>query len=382
MADDDRYGWLDRATAESLLSGEPLELSPAFTDPEARDQAERLAKTLGALSVDLPLSNAELPGEAAALAAFRMSRPATDTTLTASPAPVPSSTDMGLVRVGGAGRSGAARRTGFRPARWGRPMRLGLGAALAAGMVGSVAVAAGTGLLTNPFGGAEPGRPAATVSAAESPDRLIASPSPDVTRGGSFPSFGPDSATRGSTGRQGTGEGTADGRKVVPSGEALSPGAWRDVTSSCRDMRGGKELEADRRRALEKAAKGSTKVPQYCEDALKDEPAVRSNADTGTGTGTGAGREAPSGRTGADDGEDGKDNDPPGGNGNGNGNGNNGGGNGQGNRDGHRGGRAATQPTPTPAPTSFVALRADEPQPAPAPAADPSYGILPLPTAT
>lgn len=397
MADDDRYRWLDRATAESLLSGEPLELSPASADPEARDQAERLAKTLGALSVDLPLSSAELPGEAAALAAFRKSRPATDATLTASPSPASStassasstesSTDMGLVRMGGTGRSGAARRTGSRPARWSRPMRLGLGAALAAGMVGSVAVAAGTGILPSPFGGDEPGRPAATVSAAESPDRMLASPSPDATRGGSFPSLGPDSATGGSTGREGAGEGTADRRQVVPSGEALSPGSWRDITSSCRDMRSGKELEADRRRALEKAAKGSKLVPQYCEDALRDDPAVRSNADTGTGTGTdtGAGREDPgaegdpSGRTGADD-DDGKDNDPTGGNGNGNGAGNSGGGNGHGN--GNHGGRAATQPTPTPAPTSFVALRADEPQPAPAPAADPSYGILPLPTTT
>ncbi|MBR8643432.1 hypothetical protein KEF29_38970 [Streptomyces tuirus] len=67
---DEQYGWLDRETAERLLSGEPLE---AVEGP-ARDQAARLAGALGALSTTPPLTSEELPGEAAAMAAFRKAR--------------------------------------------------------------------------------------------------------------------------------------------------------------------------------------------------------------------------------------------------------------------------------------------------------------------
>ncbi|WP_371662202.1 hypothetical protein [Streptomyces sp. NBC_00280] len=383
MADDDPYRWLDRAAAERLLSGEPLEASLESAGPEARDQADLLAKTLGALSVDIPPGSAELPGEAAALAAFRKARPAPDLTTgapvtTELPAPDLGS-DMGLVRVGGFGRSGASPRSGARAARWGRPLRLGLGAALAAGMVGSVAMAAGAGVLPNPFGGDEPGRPAATVTAGASRDPMLASPSPGVTRGKGVPSVRPDSTAGGSFDKGTTGR---DEPQESPTGAGQGsrsdlglPGDWRSgLALSCRDIRSGKKLEAERRRALERAAKGSRKVPQYCEDALRDEPAVRSNADTGTGTGAGGGD------TGPEDGQNGAGD--TGGNGHVNGvSGGNGGGHGSGNGDGGgRGDRAAAKPTPTP--TSFAALRADERQSDPAPEAGPSYGVLPLPTAT
>lgn len=133
MADDDPYRWLDRAAAERLLSGEPLEASLESAGPEARDQADLLAKTLGALSVDIPPGSAELPGEAAALAAFRKARPAPDLTTgapvtTELPAPDLGS-DMGLVRVGGFGRSGASpgaapgRPAGAVPCGWGSEPR-------------------------------------------------------------------------------------------------------------------------------------------------------------------------------------------------------------------------------------------------------------------
>ena len=384
MADDDPYRWLDRAAAERLLSGEPLEAALDSAGPEARERAELLAKTLGALSVDLPPDGVELPGEAAALAAFRKARPAPDlTTGTARPAPATAEqpapdlgSDMGLVRVGGFGRSGASHRGGARAARWGRPLRLGLGAALAVGMVGSVAMAAGVGVLPNPFGVDEPGRPAATVSPGESRDPMQASPSPDVTRGKGVPSGRPDSTAGGSFDRGTAGgeepQSSPTGSGQEPRSDLGLPGDWRSgLALSCRDMRSGKKLEAERRRALERAAKGSGKVPQYCEDALRDEPAVRSNADTGTGTGAGGGH------NGAEDGQNGggdtggKGDGGSGGGGDGGGNGGHDGGSG-----GGHGGRAAAKPTPTP--TSFAALRADEPQNDPAPEADPSYGVLPL----
>ncbi|NEC91506.1 hypothetical protein [Streptomyces sp. SID12501] len=393
MADDDPYRWLDRAAAERLLSGEPLEPSLESVSPEARDQAELLAKTLGALSVDTPPGSAELPGEAAALAAFRKARPAPDVTTVAPATATPSASDlgsdMGLVRVGGFGRSGASHRRGARAARWGRPLRLGLGAALTVGMVGSVAMAAGVGVLPNPFGGHEPGRPAATVSADASRDPMLGSPSPDVTGGKGVPSLRPDSTAGGSfdKGTAGGDEpedsptGTGQGSRTDPD----LPGDRRSALAlSCRDIRSGKKLEAERRRALEKAAKGSKKVSQYCEDTLRDEPDVRSNADTGTGTGTGSGSGAGGGDTGAEDGQNGAGDTGGQGNGlsgdNGDGNGDDGGnGHGSGNGGGH-GSRAAAKPTPTP--TTFTALRVDEPQYEPGPDPDPSYGVLPLPTAT
>ncbi|MZG13091.1 hypothetical protein GTY44_06225, partial [Streptomyces sp. SID5914] len=67
---DEQDKWLDRETAELLLRGEPLE----GVDPASRDRAGRLVVALGALSAPPVPSGEELPGEAAALAAFRKVR--------------------------------------------------------------------------------------------------------------------------------------------------------------------------------------------------------------------------------------------------------------------------------------------------------------------
>ncbi|MER5601995.1 hypothetical protein ABT085_33535, partial [Streptomyces sp. NPDC002265] len=69
---DEQYRWLDRETAERLLRGEPP--APAV-DATARDRAGQLAEALGALSTAAAAPNStELPGEAAAVAAFRAAR--------------------------------------------------------------------------------------------------------------------------------------------------------------------------------------------------------------------------------------------------------------------------------------------------------------------
>ncbi|PAZ16179.1 hypothetical protein CLM62_09770, partial [Streptomyces sp. SA15] len=126
---DEQYRWLDRDTAESLLSGESLEA----VDAPARDQAERLAKTLDALTVEPPPTSAELPGEAAALAAFRSARAERGgERAVLGDRTRGSSSDAGLLRVGRPGQDTP------RPRR-GRVVRLGLAAALAVGMVGGVA---------------------------------------------------------------------------------------------------------------------------------------------------------------------------------------------------------------------------------------------------
>ncbi|MER5751735.1 hypothetical protein [Streptomyces sp. NPDC002088] len=261
---DEQYRWLDRETAERLLRGEPLDNA---VDATARDRAERLAGTLGALSAATPpLSSAELPGEAAALAAFRAARTARGAERSAAGhrahARTSYSVDAGLVRLG-------------RPApvadrpRWGRPVRLGLSAALAVGMVGGVAVAAGTGVLPTPFGGVEPG-PAASVSAAASPDRPLVSPAPYGTAGGATGPATPDST--GSAGRD-TARGTngGAGAEGSDSGDRAGTGtgsSWSGATAACQDVRAGRDLGAERRRALEGVAGGSTRVWKYCKGIL------------------------------------------------------------------------------------------------------------------
>ncbi|HET6860384.1 MAG TPA: hypothetical protein VFH94_25225, partial [Streptomyces sp.] len=141
MADE----WLDEDAAERLLRGEPVESG----DDHVRARAERLSAALDGLARTAGPgagAPAELPGEAAALAAFRKAR-------SASPDALPS------VRIGAAPGSGAvtAGRRRPPPARWGRPVRFGLAAAFAGVALGGVAVAGGTGVLPAPFGfGAEP----------------------------------------------------------------------------------------------------------------------------------------------------------------------------------------------------------------------------------
>ncbi|MGW4568680.1 hypothetical protein ACWEN3_42155 [Streptomyces sp. NPDC004561] len=151
---DEQYKWLNRETAERLLRGESLEA----VDASARDQVERLSKALGALSGEAASATGELPGEQAALAAFRQARETAEAERTAAAlaedAPGGRSgagahgSDVGLVRIGAPSRTGMPAR---RP-RWGRPVRLALAAVMAVGTLGGVAMAAGTGVLPAPFG--------------------------------------------------------------------------------------------------------------------------------------------------------------------------------------------------------------------------------------
>ncbi|MDT9700004.1 hypothetical protein [Streptomyces sp. P17] len=276
---DEQYRWLDPETAERLLRGEPLEA----VDAADRDQAERLAKTLESLTVEPPPLSAELPGEAAALAAFRAAR----TERADAPAPLghpsgPHSSDAGLVRLGSPAR-------GARRPRWARPVRLGLAAALAVGMVGGVAVAAGTGVLPTPFDGSEP-EPAASVSAAVPPERPLVSPSPDdAVEGESVPDAEP-TAPAPDASRQTPGGGTDPGATTGRQ-EDRAGGSWNGaVTSACRDLYAGKRLGDDSRRALEAAAGGSARVSKYCK-ALAGDSADGEGRGKGESDGRGTGQD-------------------------------------------------------------------------------------------
>ncbi|MEV8122949.1 hypothetical protein AB0P07_02305 [Streptomyces sp. NPDC085944] len=272
---DEQDKWLDRETAELLLRGEPLE-GLESTDPATRDRAARLVAALGELSAPPAPTGEELPGEAAALAAFRKVRAeradaAADAPGTLGHGTASGPLDAGFVRIGPRG-------DGARRARRSRPLRLGLAAALTVGMVGGVAVAAGTGVLPTPFDGSEP-EPAATVSAAASPDRPLGPPSPlDGVQGGSRP--GAASGTPGGdTARDGGG---AEDRDADDRDSDGSDGRRSDLTAACRKVRDGRQLDAAHRRALKEAAGGASRVAKYCGSLL---------AGTGGGTGGRDGRE-------------------------------------------------------------------------------------------
>lgn len=307
---DKQYGWLDAETAERLLRGESLDNA---VEAAARDEAELLAKTLGTLSVEPPPSSAELPGEAAAMAAFRKARADRGPSVAASGHLRPADAEPDLVRIGAPVHHAAPR------SRRGRPLRFGLAAALAFGMVGGVAVAAGTGILPTPFGDDEP-RPGASVSAAVTPDRPLVSPS----RGGAVESEPTPDGTGGGAADPGTSRDDAGGAPSSDPGsekdtrEGGGSGAWwYGVPSACRDLRDGKQLSADRRRALEGLAGGSTRVGKYCEGVLNNTDGQSGQYEERRDD-SGRDRDDNGGQSGSD-GDDESHHGAPGGNGSGNG---------------------------------------------------------------
>ena len=301
---DEQYRWLDRETAESLLRGESLEA----VDPAVRDQAERLAKTLEGLTVEPPPGSVELPGEAAAMAAFRAARSdvraeRTATGRQAAPSPPP---DAGLVRIGGPARS-------ERGSRRGRSARFVLTAVLAAGMVGGVAVAATSGVLPTPFGHDRP-NPGTSVSAPASPPSPLVSPSPGGSQGEPTPDGSSGTPTGpaippGSSGAASSAPGTgADSRNGI--------GWWRGAPSACTDLRAGNDLGTGRRRALEGAVGSSDpqRVRTYCKRvlALTEGGSRHGKGDDRDGKGDGQGdQNGPGGEhgQGGDQGDQGGDDD-------------------------------------------------------------------------
>ncbi|NKY15961.1 hypothetical protein HGA06_18035, partial [Streptomyces somaliensis DSM 40738] len=112
---DERYEWLDHEAAERLLRGEPVDAD----DDYAQWQAERLSEILDrAREAATPLAedpSGALPGEEAALAAFRAARPS------CAARPRVTGPDSGPVRKGTAlrpPRRGRARGW-MRPTHWG-----------------------------------------------------------------------------------------------------------------------------------------------------------------------------------------------------------------------------------------------------------------------
>ncbi|MFE9039465.1 hypothetical protein ACFYOG_01015 [Streptomyces sp. NPDC007818] len=268
---DERYQWLDPEAAERLLRGEPVDA----VDPSARAGADALSDALAAArTAAAPAPGVPLAGEEAALAAFRT---ATAARAAATAAPDSAATaDLGRVRLTTA------------PARsrqWGRSLRYGLAAALAAVTVGGVAVAASTGVLPlteeptrtvtaaetatppepsapsaptpaierhdDPSRGADPGTPTETTAPGASPtgrsgDGTTTSPRPDVTTPGA------DRPDRGPAGPTAT-SGTGGGREAM--------------TAACRDYRSGR-LDATARRRLVELLRSEEPLRAYCDRLL------------------------------------------------------------------------------------------------------------------
>ncbi|MEV7444148.1 hypothetical protein AB0O22_23975 [Streptomyces sp. NPDC091204] len=326
---DERNRWLDQAAADRLLRGEPAEpVGPAGAEPRARVEAARLRAALDALEAlgaggELPPAGTELPGEAAAVAAFRTARAAgpsvqrPDRTATAgSGEPV---VDLGRLVPS------------FAPApRRARTVSFGLAAALASVAVGGLAAAAGAGLLDRGrHDTAGPG-PAMSVSAGENAEPGIGSGAPTLTpkllptplpngsnstvTPGPTQTPGPDGrtvpgtvagadASSGASGTGGAGKDTGSDQSAAGAAGGKDPdrdtfgngdtGKDRErreretllkALDLCQDYRSGR-LDDDRRERLSRLADGLTRIPDYCKSVLDGDSGGK-RRDTPLGDGT------------------------------------------------------------------------------------------------
>ncbi|MBT2455293.1 hypothetical protein [Streptomyces sp. ISL-86] len=284
---DERNRWLDKAAADKLLRGEPV---APVADHHAQAEAALLRAALDDLAPRPAADGPELPGEAAALAAFRTAhggvRPE---------AAAPSQADgirEPLVKLAHVASAGV-------PApRRGTTVRFGLAAALASIAVGGLAAAAGAGLLDQPLNTAAGRGPAVAVS-------TDADPTPTGAGGGAEPrppvplqptplregqgsaAVGGSSNTPGTEG--GTSPGFGSGNSSHPASVGGTGTTFKDrlpdggttfggtsdheaektlkATDLCEDYRSGR-LDDDRRERLSKLAKGAAKIAHYCEALL------------------------------------------------------------------------------------------------------------------
>ncbi|GGS87897.1 MULTISPECIES: hypothetical protein [Streptomyces] len=295
---DERNRWLDRAASERVLRGAPASAGDA--DPRAREAEARLRAALDVLVPPPAPPGAELPGEAAAVAAFRAARGAAGAPAAAEPSAAAGAA-LPLVELGrtpsaavpAQARASAGGRRGSRPARF------ALAAALAGVAVGGLAAAAGAGLLDRITHDTAGPAPAVSLSADEdpahtgetvrpsSPPQLVPSPfrgdgfAPSGTpatpggeagagRGGGVePGLGaggtgtaPDTATGGST--RGTGKETLGGATELLERERETR---RKAVDLCQAYRSG-QMNPDRRDRLSRLAQGIAKIPHYCETLL------------------------------------------------------------------------------------------------------------------
>ncbi|MGW6604698.1 hypothetical protein [Streptomyces sp. NPDC055036] len=317
---EERDPWLDRDAAERMLRGEPVETA----DEHVRARSEQLSEALRDMTAvtyanETYAHEEELPGEAAALAAFRK-------------AVAEGGDTRGAVRDRGAMGAGAGNLLGtvrialdpraVRAPRFARPMRRGLAAAVAGCALGGIAVAAGAGVLPPIFGGEHDPTPVNSVSAVASPRPLASgSGSPEGSRDPADPSDTPSGTGTGqpspppspTPGDEGTREGDhageneggydgANGKdkenRPDPASGSMS-GEWFNKTANaCRAYRDG-VLDPKRKEALESATDGPEGAARFCDRLLGDDRRHSIKNDKGEDYGGDGGDE------GEDDGDDG-----------------------------------------------------------------------------
>ncbi|ARF57072.1 hypothetical protein [Streptomyces gilvosporeus] len=335
---DDPYDWLDKDAAEQLLRGD----SVGATGGDGARELQQLLKAAAALGAS-PAQGTELPGEAAAVAAFRRAQHGSGARPRRRAA-----AGQGPTRTTRSG--GLAERT-----RLARPFRRGFAVALAVCAISGVAVAAGTGVLPSPFQGGGP-EPAATVSTSETPSTFTSRGPGSETDGAttSSPSGSPGSGNPAETpspgdphgrGKPGGGKG-GKGHGDDGTGHSTQGGRKKLLLTLCLAYQRG-ELDASAQRRLVHTAGGAAKVHSFCRPYLTDGGGGQGDNDGGTG-GAVAGVSdggAGGGATGGEDSGGGKD-------------GNGQGGNGQGDNARPRASLTATTPTgatsPAPTPTTGV----------------------------
>ncbi|MEV7727522.1 hypothetical protein AB0P15_22645 [Streptomyces sp. NPDC087917] len=330
---DEHNAWLDGAAADRLLRADTA--GPYRADAEARGHKRngdhgapppsgtgtdpRAARLRAALdSLVPPPATGELPGEAAALAAFREARATRPSAARVPAVPAPGAgTDTLLVDLAPAPpvRIPAQRRAGTPAARF------GLAAVLAGVAVGGIAAVAGAGLMDRSAHHTAGPAPAVSVSADTDPrpggdsagptlaPQLRPTPlehgagtgapaSPGVTRvpgpdGRTPPDTGgvvPSAQSGTTTGPGGAGTGAAGGRDSfsdTSTGTGTGSGGLdkdrdKDATGGkaadlCRQYRAGR-LDDDTRKRLYKLAGAPARIARFCE-ALLD--GVRSDSPQG-----------------------------------------------------------------------------------------------------
>ncbi|MBQ0867543.1 hypothetical protein [Streptomyces sp. RK75] len=318
-----------------------------------RRTAARLAAALDELSTAYSTpppatgpraTSLELPGEAAALDAFRAAR------LGTSPGGAPGAAPA--TALGGGGALGGARGRA-RHLLTGRPLRAGFAVALAGCALGGVAVAAGTGVLPTPFSSGD--APSVTVSPADSPDAGSTgsggsgdegTPGRDTAgdrhdgrdrsdgngeggdgehrRGGSrdlADSGGAGGDENGRNDKDGKGRGKGDPGGELPGDGHLDPSKKDAIAAALCKAYVADKLKADDRRKLERAAGGRSVVRKFCAQhgnggsggggGQGSSGGDGQNGGNGNGGQSGGNGGGGSGSGGGDGGSTGGDGDPP-----------------------------------------------------------------------
>ncbi|AGP57185.1 hypothetical protein [Streptomyces rapamycinicus] len=316
MAEDHRYSWLDDSAAERLLRGEPVEGQPAAPDgrsDQSYADAERLAAVLsaaaGAGRAAAPSDASALPGEEAAVAAFRAARveAGAQAGAEAGAGSVAEVAEMDMAR-----RPHRIRRFRERQPRLRRPLRAGMVAVVAGCALSGFAVAAAAGVLPTPFGQSDH-TPGPSVSMSNggsggdsahpeiSQDGGTTAPDPsgsgdndasDVgsngAQGGTVPSDPEDDGK----GKNGKGPGSSNGNPGVPKWALAVCPRYLDSETGV-----GADLDKKSLKKLTKAAGSASAIHGYCTQILADDgtgSTPRSDESTGSG-GDGGGTDSGNG---------------------------------------------------------------------------------------